>query len=77
MKSSVAHPSHVVNDPGYCSDKRSVVRSERFSEDVLASSARRTTRLDCIVHHLGLALGGRPPLRNARPCPCASSDQSQ
>src|SRR5690606_35838059 len=22
--------------------------------------ARRTARLDCIVHHLGLALGGRP-----------------
>ena len=34
--------------------------TERFSEDVLASSARRSTRLDCIVHHLGLALGGRP-----------------
>jgi transposase len=34
--------------------------TERFSEDVLAPSARRTTRLDCIVHHLGLALGGRP-----------------
>jgi transposase len=27
---------------------------------ILAPSARRTTRLDCIVHHLGLALGGRP-----------------
>jgi transposase len=25
-----------------------------------ARSARRTTRLECIVHHLGLALGGRP-----------------
>jgi transposase len=34
--------------------------TERFSEDVLAPSARRTTRLDRIVHHLGLALGGRP-----------------
>src|ERR1700694_2420635 len=30
--------------------------TERFA-DVLAPSARRTTRLDCIVHHLGLALG--------------------
>jgi transposase len=27
---------------------------------VLAPSARRTARLDSIVHHLGLALGGRP-----------------
>jgi len=34
--------------------------AERFPEGVLAPSARRTTRLDCIVHHLGLALGGRP-----------------
>ena len=33
---------------------------ERFASDVLAPSARRTGRLDCIVHHLGLALGGRP-----------------
>ena len=34
--------------------------TERFADHVLAPSARRTTRLDCIVHHLGLALGGRP-----------------
>ena len=34
--------------------------TERFAEGVLAPSARRTARLDCIVHHLGLALGGRP-----------------
>lgn len=35
--------------------------TERFPAGVLASSARRTTtRLDGIVHHLGLALGGRP-----------------
>jgi zinc-finger of transposase IS204/IS1001/IS1096/IS1165 len=34
--------------------------TERFAEGVLALSARRTTRLDGIVHHLGLALGGRP-----------------
>jgi hypothetical protein len=31
-----------------------------FTEGVLAPSVRRTTTLDCIVHHLGLALGGRP-----------------
>src|SRR6201985_2552367 len=34
--------------------------TERFPEGVLAPSARRTSRLDGIVHHLGLALGGRP-----------------
>ena len=34
--------------------------TERFAEGVLAPSARRTARLDTIVHHLGLALGGRP-----------------
>lgn len=34
--------------------------TERFAEGILAPSARRTTRLDGIVHHLGLALGGRP-----------------
>lgn len=33
---------------------------ERFDNDVLAPWARRTARLDHIVHHLGLALGGRP-----------------
>jgi transposase len=32
--------------------------SERFN--VLAPWARRTARLDHVVHHLGLALGGRP-----------------
>ena len=30
--------------------------TERFAEGVLAPSARRTARLDSIVHHLGLAL---------------------
>ena len=39
---------------------------ERFSGDVLAPSARRTGRLDCIVHDLGLALGGRPAASFAR-----------
>jgi transposase len=36
------------------------VFAERFAEDVLAPMARRTGRLERIVHHLGLALGGRP-----------------
>lgn len=33
---------------------------ERFDNAVLARYARRTQRLETIVHHLGLALGGRP-----------------
>ena len=32
--------------------------TERFADGILAPSARRTARLDTIVHHLGLALGG-------------------
>lgn len=42
------------------------VFAERFDRDVLAPWARRTTRLDHIVHHLGLALGGRPAASMAR-----------
>jgi len=34
--------------------------TERFDPDVLAPWARRTARLEHIVHHLGLTLGGRP-----------------
>jgi transposase len=34
--------------------------TERFDDGVLAPWARRTARLDYVVHHLGLALGGRP-----------------
>ena len=40
--------------------------TERFADDVLSPSARRRARLDCIVHHLGLALGGRPAASFAR-----------
>ena len=42
------------------------ILAERFEEDVLAPWARRTGRLDHIVHHLGLALGGRPAASFAR-----------
>ena len=34
--------------------------AERFDTTVLAERARRTGRLEEIVHHLGLVLGGRP-----------------
>ena len=42
------------------------VFTERFAEGMLAPSARRTARLDSIVHHLGLVLGGRPAASFAR-----------
>jgi transposase len=34
--------------------------AERLGDDIVAPYARRTARLQCIIHHLGLALGGRP-----------------
>lgn len=39
---------------------RRQIFAERFGEDVVPVRARRTARLERIVHHLGLALGGRP-----------------
>ena len=42
------------------------VFAERFDKDVLAPWARGTARLDHIVHHIGLALGGRPAAAFAR-----------
>ncbi len=39
---------------------RRQIFAERFDDGVLPPHSRRTTRLECIVHHLGLALGGRP-----------------
>jgi transposase len=40
--------------------------TERFDKEVLAPWARRTARLENIVYHLGLALGGRPAASFAR-----------
>jgi transposase len=40
--------------------------AERLGDAVAGRSARRTFRLDAIVHHLGLALGGRPAAALAR-----------
>lgn len=34
--------------------------AERFEDGVVAERSRRTSRMECIAHHLGLALGGRP-----------------
>jgi transposase len=39
---------------------RRQIFAERFGEDVVPIRARRTARLERIVHHLGLVLGGRP-----------------
>jgi transposase len=39
---------------------RRQIFAERFDDAVIAERSRRTSRLECIVHHLGLALGGRP-----------------
>jgi len=40
--------------------------AERFDDEVTVPFARRTSRLQSIVHHLGLALGGRPGQSPAR-----------
>jgi hypothetical protein len=39
---------------------------ERFDPSITQRSGRRTERLEGIVHHIGLALGGRPGQRTAR-----------
>lgn len=43
-----------------------MIFAERFDDDIFAPYARRTARLQGIVHHLGLALGGRPDQGLAR-----------
>ena len=48
------------------SDCRTKIFAERLGSDLAAAYARRTARLDCIVHHLGVALGGRPAASFAR-----------
>ncbi|WP_024277774.1 ISL3 family transposase [Xanthobacter sp. 126] len=40
--------------------------AERFGEGLFGMRARRTTRLEVLVRHLGLALGGRPAANFAR-----------
>ncbi|MEN3794547.1 ISL3 family transposase [Fulvimarina sp. MAC3] len=39
---------------------RRKIFAERFDDSIVAERARRTSRMEGIVHHLGLALGGRP-----------------
>lgn len=45
---------------------RRKIFAERFEHGVVAERSRRSSRLECIVHHLGLALGGRPAASFAR-----------
>ncbi|MBP1848431.1 transposase, partial [Rhizobium petrolearium] len=44
---------------------RRKIFGERFGDDVVRPMARRTARLDTLVRHLALALGGRPAARFA------------
>ncbi|WP_128623624.1 ISL3 family transposase [Rhizobium sp. Pop5] len=44
---------------------RRKIFAERFGDDIVRPMARRTARLDCLVRHLALALGGRPAARFA------------
>lgn len=44
---------------------RRKIFAERFGDDIVRPMARRTTRLDTLVRHLALALGGRPAARFA------------
>src|SRR6266849_3784288 len=51
-----------------CADPncRRRIFAEPLGDAVAGRSARRTTRLEAIVHHLGIALGGRPAAALAR-----------
>ncbi|WP_263634953.1 hypothetical protein [Agrobacterium tomkonis] len=44
---------------------RRKIFAERFGDGVIRPMARRTARLDYLVRHLALALGGRPAARFA------------
>lgn len=44
---------------------RRKIFAERFGDGVIRPMARRTARLETLVHHLALALGGRPAARFA------------
>lgn len=48
------------------SDCPTRIFAERLGPDLAGPYARRTARLESIVHHLGLALGGRPAERLSR-----------
>ena len=58
IRAIVSTPLHP--PPARLKPKRAVSPKQSFGDDVLAPVSRRTGRLEMIVHHLGLALGGRP-----------------
>ena len=58
---------------GNCRQK---IFAERFGDDVIRPMARRTARLDCLVRHLALALGGRPAARFADRLGCPVSNDT-
>ena len=47
-------------------DCRRRIFAERLGDNVLPLRSRRTARLEHLVHHLGLALGGRPAANFAK-----------
>jgi transposase len=55
---------------------RRKIFAERFGDDVIRPMARRTARLDCLVRHLALALGGRPAARFADRLGCPVSNDT-
>src|SRR6202051_3496335 len=55
---------------------RRQIFAERFGDDVLPTWSRRTARLESIVHHLGLALGGRPAASFAKRVDAAGSEET-
>ena len=59
----IAHVRRFYCDTVLCGRR---IFAERFDSDLLAPWARRTSRLEHIVHHLALALGGRPAASFAR-----------
>lgn len=59
----IAHVRRFYCDTVLCGRR---IFAERFDANVLAPRARRTSRLEHIVHHLALALGGRPAASFAR-----------
>jgi len=52
----------IVCSAAHCRRK---IFAERFGDGVIRPMARRTSRLDCLVRHLAVALGGRPAARFA------------
>ncbi len=57
-------PISLLRCPNRCCTR--VVFGEMLADDVAPRGARRTSRLEDIVHHIGIALAGRPAATLAR-----------